>query len=88
MIACIIIVSLAFLWLGYESKWMTIRLVAYSKPLQSNSSGLETQSNSVALRTTKPTDDNNDTTERNPVTFIKLDMPDTQGNITILCKRC
>ena len=87
MIACIIIVSLAFLWLGYESHWMTIRL-AYGKPLQSNSSSLKTQSNSVALRTTKPTDDNNDTTERNPVTFIKLDMPNTQGNITILCKRC
>ena len=33
MITAIIIISLAFAWLGYESKWLTIRLEQYSKTL-------------------------------------------------------
>jgi hypothetical protein len=51
MIATIIIVSLAFIWLGYESNWMTIRLPS-GKPLQSKSSGMKTKSNTTGL--TKP----------------------------------
>lgn len=30
MIPTIIIVSLAFLWLGYETRWLTVRLEAYT----------------------------------------------------------
>ena len=85
MIACIILVGLAFLWLGFESRWFTIRLVAYSKPLQSNSTGLKPQNHTVAL--TEPATQENDTTERNPVIFTALDMPDIPGTLTIICKR-
>jgi hypothetical protein len=84
MVACIIIVGLALLWLGFESHWLTIKL-AYGKPLQSYSMGLKPQSNIVAL--TENTTQENDTTERNPVIFTALDMPDTQGTLTIICKR-
>ena len=64
MIACIIIVSLSFIWLGYETQWFTPRIIS-SKPLQSKSGGIKSKSNATGL--TKPKLDKVEATIKRPV---------------------
>lgn len=35
MIGCLIVVGLAFVWLGYETEWMTVRLPCGAIPIRS-----------------------------------------------------
>lgn len=69
MVIMIICLILAFLWLGYESDWMRVRLPAYDprdrvKPATSE-----------------------DTIPYKPSKFRRLEMPETTGNLKIICVR-
>lgn len=79
MILGIVLIVLSFAWLLYETDFLRIRLesTTYQKHqiTLSNSKGMGTESDSVAPMKYKP------------VEFIPLDMPDTTGNLKIICKR-
>lgn len=84
MIPTIVIVGIALMWLGYETKWLTIRLEAYSPQ------------NSVKLlacpvkRLGLPAPETRlllDTLHFEPSNFICQDMPETTGEVNIACKR-
>jgi hypothetical protein len=83
------IIALALVWLGYETKYFTIRLESYEyqkdQTLQSKSSGIETSA-SVILPT--PPDTTEPATPYKPSDFTPLDMPELTGNLNIICKRC
>ena len=75
------IIFLAFMWLGYESKWLTVNIVlGGSQAPQSKSRGIGEALNSTAPCPT-------DSTPYKPTEFIPLDMPATEGNLNIICVR-
>lgn len=82
MIAMLIIIGLAFAWLLYETDFMRIRLESTefqkSKAMTAKSEGIDS-----CLNSTVPTD----TEPYKPSVFTPLDMPETTGNLNILCKR-
>jgi len=87
VITSIIIIGIALAWLTWETDWFTIRL-PYGDTPELKSRGIKMESNNISLTEPRLIDKaDNDITERNPVTFTLLDMPDTQGSINIICKR-
>ena len=80
MIATIIILAVAFTWLGFETQWLSIRLPVGKQPV--NKTLLLSQGE------VKPQPLLLDTFHTKSSEFIPLDMPDFTGNINIVCKRC
>ena len=79
------IIFLAFVWLGIETKGLTINIVlGGNQAPQSKSRGIETSLNSPAPC---PSDSKPDTIPYKPTEFIPLDMPATEGNLNIICVR-
>ena len=66
MVIMIIGLILAFLWLGYESDWMRVRLPTHDPK------------GKVKL---------SDTIPYKPSKFQRLEMPETTGNLKIICVR-
>ena len=75
---------LSFAWLGYETKWLTIRLPYYIEAPQSQSTGIDTYLNRIAH---SPSESTADTIPYKPTEFIAIDMPETAGNLSIICVR-
>ncbi len=69
MVLMIIGLILAFLWLGYESDWMRVRLPAHDPRGR------------VKLASSE------ETIPYKPSKFRRLDMPETTGNLKIICVR-
>jgi hypothetical protein len=88
MITAIILISLAFAWLGFETKWFTVRLLVgesleddYLDPSEDNKRLIR------SLNDGDDVDDNPNPPIRKPITFTPLDMPEIQGTINIGYKR-
>ncbi len=75
MLLSIIIISLAFGWLLYETKGLTVRL-AYGA-VQSKSSGVKAESN----------DNHYNEIKEYPITFELQPFPELSGKVNIICKR-
>ena len=77
MIAAIIIISLAFLWLAYESKWFTIRLESteYQKAVIAQG-----KVNHIVNHDTE------NSTPYKPSEFVPAEMPEFTGNLNIVCQ--
>ncbi|KKN29589.1 hypothetical protein LCGC14_0842570 [marine sediment metagenome] len=73
MIVAILILSLALAWLLYETDFLTLRLEVGA--VQSKTSAIESTLNSKALKAI----------EFKPSTFEPLTMPETTGDIKIIC---
>ena len=78
------IIFLAFMWLGYESKWLTVNIVLGKQAPQCKSRGIGEVLNSTAPC---PSDSKPDSIPYKPTEFIPLDMPQTEGNLNIICVR-
>ena len=83
----IVWMALAFAWLLWQTKFLTIRLESTgyqkSQALKSISSGLNSSTNDLV-----PATDNNDilkTIPYKPSEFIPLEMPEFAGNLNIYC---
>jgi len=102
MIATIIIVGAALLWLGFESEWLMIDLMSQPDPMvtvarkmlclpdpKHTAHTLETQY-SVMVTPAPVTPKLLDTVHFKPSTFHPLDMPETPADteaLEILCRR-
>ncbi len=79
MIATIIILAIAFTWLGFETKGLTIRLES-------------TEYQKAVIAQGKVNHDVNHDTETNnpslykPSEFVPAEMPEFTGNLNIVCK--
>ncbi len=79
MIATLLVVTLAFLWLLKETDWLRIRLPA-GKPIVKKVLLLPAGNIKPVLLL--------DTIHYKPSQFEPLDMPDTTGGLNIICRRC
>jgi hypothetical protein len=93
MIATIIILTIAFAYLGYETKWLTIRLpVGKNIDLDDTNDDygyVKANNDYLTRRMNNGKDVNNNPNPpiTNPVIFTPLDMPELQGTINIGYKR-
>ncbi len=74
MIATIIMIALAFVWLAYETDYMQVRLPVGKAPeptAQADNSKIMPE----------------DTPTLKPVEFTPLDMPEFTGSLNIVCER-
>ena len=78
MIPTLIIMALAFLWLGYETDWLRVRLLV-GKPASKGILLLPAGKVDPVLLL--------DTVHYKPSRFEPLDMPATTGELNIVCKR-
>ena len=79
MIPTLIIMALAFLWLGYETDWLRVRLLV-GKPASKGILLLPAGKVETVLLL--------DTIHYKPSQFEQLDIPETNGELNIVCKRC
>ena len=78
MLVAIILISIAFGWLGYETQWFTIRLLVGELPEKDDDDD-DYADNKAEHNPNPPI--------TNPVIFTPLDMPELQGAINIGYKR-
>ncbi len=79
MVASIIMISLAFIWLGIETDFMRVRL-PYGKATANKTLLLPASKTTPVLLL--------DTVHYKPSEFTPLDMPEFIGKLNINCKRC
>ena len=78
MIATIIIILLAFVWLGFETDFMRVRLESteYQRAAKA-------QAEVSKIKADMP----EDTEPLKPLEFTPLDMPEFTGSLNIVCER-
>lgn len=86
MIVCMIIVILAFVWLGWETRWFTVRLLT-GKEIPVDIDNEETPVDSEIYDLKLRPDDSADV-QRKPtvMTFEGLSLPEFTGSHTVGCK--
>ena len=84
MIATIIILLMALIWLIYETDFMRVRLESTQCQTASNEN---TEATPDMPRVYTPPDIPEGTIPFKPSDFTPLDMPETTGNINIVCVR-
>ncbi len=90
MIATLLIIALAFVWLLKETDYMRVRLESteYQKTQLAQADTLQTKRDWGSMpmnRIDKQSD--TDITPLKPLDFTPLDMPDLTGSRNIICER-